>query len=85
VGVDIEVVGLEALDQILEGQPQIRQEAVVLLGDGFRQDLLAFEQVGEVDVEGGELKVLHAVDLVDVVGLRRGWLLLRVGHGRGSR
>lgn len=54
-------------DEIVQGANHVWMETVEIVLDGSGQNTSVVHEVGEIDVEGGELELAQAVDLGDVV------------------
>lgn len=80
MGVRVEIVALILANQVLDSKPEVGQEAVVLIGNGFGEHFFAVEQVRKVDIERCKLKLLHAMDLLDIVGRLTVRLVARSHH-----
>ena len=66
VRVGVEIVGDVLLYEILKGAAEVREEAVVLVGNSLGEEVARGDQVLVVDVERRKLELGQAADLVDV-------------------
>ena len=82
--VKVDIGGFKRAYEREQGVAEVREEAIVLVGDSTGEDVVTGKEVRVVDVEGREFVVTHGVDLFNVRELRlcRLGITIRARRGR---